>query len=88
MKARRGEIAADAVEPSVKGIEALALLLVPTRGLVGSAVVIAQSLQQSIYDSLYLALAIAENATLVTSDGRFARAASAAPQYTHFVRLL
>ena len=48
----------------------------------------AEDLRQSAYNSLYRALAMAENAVLVTADGRFARAALASPAHAPHIRLL
>jgi predicted nucleic acid-binding protein len=50
--------------------------------------VVAMELRQTAYDSLYLALALAEGAVLVTADGRFARAALESPAYAPWIRVL
>lgn len=44
--------------------------------LIGSALALAFRLDQTVYDCLYLALAIEESCPLVTADMRFAKAAS------------
>ena len=54
--------------------------------LISAAQSIAFEIDCTVYDSLYLALAIAENAVLVTADNRFVRAVEAHPVYRAFVR--
>ncbi|HZZ87572.1 MAG TPA: PIN domain-containing protein [Caulobacteraceae bacterium] len=61
---------------------------VPIRPHVAAAFAIANDLDRSAYDALYLAVAIAERAVLVTADMRFAAAASSHPIYARSIRLL
>lgn len=49
---------------------------------------LALELNAATYDCLYLALAVAEQATLVTADARFLNAAAAHPAYAGHVRAL
>ena len=64
------------------------LRLVPDILHVSAAHRLAVELRQSAYACLYLAVAIEENATLVTEDARFFAAASAHPRYRTVVRRL
>jgi predicted nucleic acid-binding protein len=87
-KLRRGDLTRDFT------MEAFAILeAVPIRGIsikphVATAHAIAMELDRSAYDALYLAVALAERAQVITADARFARAALAHPVYASSVRLL
>jgi predicted nucleic acid-binding protein len=88
MRVRRGKIAADAAVQAVDLIASAPVRIVPTRGYVPTAHALSVALNQSAYDSLYLALALGERAVMVTADATFFRAASAASAYASSVRLL
>lgn len=76
-KVRRGEIDATHAARMVRAVPSMFVRLVPSATLVARALEIALELDHPVYDCLYLALAEAEDATLVTDDGRLrARAAS------------
>lgn len=53
-----------------------------------AALAIAFEIDRTIYDSLYLALAISLGSVLITADNKFAAAAEAHPVYRAFVRRL
>jgi len=88
MKTRAGASTAKAAAESFKVIKTARVRWEPARPHLPAAMTIAEDLRQSAYDSLYLALAMAENAVLVTADGRFARAALASPAHAPHIRLL
>ena len=87
LRARRmaGLGAEDAVE-ALGVISSAPMRLLATAPHVGAAQAIAMELERTTYDALYLAIALAEGAVLVTADVRFARAAEA--KYARSVRLL
>lgn len=77
MRERRGMISRVAATVGLKEISSLpGLTFRPTAAYVEAAQSLALDLGQTAYDCLYLALALAENAVLVTADARFARAVS------------
>ncbi|HLG71041.1 MAG TPA: type II toxin-antitoxin system VapC family toxin [Chloroflexota bacterium] len=61
--------------------------LVPSTQVLPQALRIAVECDRSVYDSLYIALAVANNTAMITADARLANALSATP-YAANVRLL
>jgi predicted nucleic acid-binding protein len=70
-KIRRSEITPEEGSEILSAFQALDLQLYPTSSLLASAMELAVALDHSVYDSLYLALAIALERRLVTADRRF-----------------
>ena len=64
-------------------VSACPLEIVPSGGLVRSALSIAEQYGRSVYDSLYVALAVRENCQVVTADERLANALAATPLGRH-----
>jgi predicted nucleic acid-binding protein len=87
-KARRGQITPQEAVAAYAAIEATPLTSIATGRHVSSAQAIALALGQTAYDSLYLAVALAERAVMVTADAKFAAAALANAGYRSAVRLL
>jgi len=88
MKARRGLISVEEAVEALASIEAAPVRIVPNRPHVAPAQAIALALNKSAYDSLYLAIAVSERATMVTADAAFFRAASAVAAYAPHIRML
>lgn len=87
-KARRGQISSANASAAFAAIEAAPIRAIPTRLHAAAAQAIAFELDQSAYDSLYLATALAGYGQLVTADKAFARAAAKHPVYRATVKLL
>ena len=87
-KTRKGEISVELAREALAVIDAVPIRSIAGRPHVAAAHAIALELDRSAYDSLYLAVALFERATLVTADAKFAAAASAHPVYGSAIRLL
>ena len=87
-KVRRKQIVRADAMAAFAAIEAAPISSVPGRVHAASAQAIAFELEQTAYDSLYLAVALAERAKLITADEIFGRAAQAHPVYRDSVKLL
>lgn len=88
VKARRGQITRDAATAALAAIDAAPIRWLGGRDYVKAAQIIAFELDQTAYDCLYLATALAERAILVTADETFARVALAHPVYGASIRAL
>jgi predicted nucleic acid-binding protein len=73
-RVRAGDILARAVPDKVRALRLAPVRLVPTERHLEGAVALATQLRHSLYDCLYLALALDERAPLVTADQRFVEA--------------
>lgn len=83
---RRRRLTDTQAQGGLRRIAAAGVRLIPSGPLVTQAQQLASALSASAYDALYLALALAEDISLLTADARFAAAADVA--YPHKVRRL
>lgn len=78
-KQRRGEIPPEDAVAILKDMAALPVRTVPSKDLIDEAMVLAMELGRSVYDSLYVALAVRTGAPMVTADERLANAVAGTP---------
>jgi predicted nucleic acid-binding protein len=70
-KARRQEITRGDASEIFTALKAVDLEIHPSAEFLASAFAIATSLDRSVYDGLYLALAVAQDCALITADQKF-----------------
>lgn len=73
-KVARGELAAAEARDVLAALSQVPLNVVPAFEVVQPALEIALALQRTVYDSLYVALAVARDCPLITADDRLVRA--------------
>lgn len=73
-KTARGEIRAAEGREILQALDQVPLRLVPSGDLVTAAFDIANAYGRTVYDSMYVALAVACDGVMVTADERLARA--------------
>lgn len=74
---RRGRWTKSAADAAITAMKARHLPTVPSLNLLEEAFAIATSFDRTVYDSLYVALAVVSKAQLITADERLARALAA-----------
>ncbi len=82
-----GQPAAMAIARQTRLLE-LPIALTPDASLLPAAMALALRLPHSVYDCLYLALAVELDCAVLTADRRFASAAAKAPDLAARVRVL
>jgi predicted nucleic acid-binding protein len=87
-RTRAGALTRESAREALATLDAIPIRTLPIRPHVAAAHAIALELDRSAYDSLYLAVALAERATLITADLKFANAALAHPVYSSTLRVL
>lgn len=78
-KVRRGELTVDEGQRLVADISRVAVDTVSTRGLLNDAHSLAVTIGLTVYDAVYLALAVRLKTQLITADDRLRRALAAHP---------
>ncbi len=87
-KVRRGELTDDLGRRLVADLATIAVETVSTRGLLREAHAIAVSVGVTVYDAMYVALAVRVDTQVVTADDRLARAVAAHPMLAAHVQRL
>ncbi len=75
--AKQGRLAVATAHRALAEMQERDLPTVPARALLEQALSLAITFQRPVYDSLYLALAVESNATLITADEKLANAVAA-----------
>ncbi|MCC7409314.1 MAG: type II toxin-antitoxin system VapC family toxin [Phycisphaeraceae bacterium] len=70
----RGELKADAAQKLLADMMQMPIRIVPSADLIDQAFAIAVQTHRTVYDSLYLAVAVAAKAVLLTADQRLVHA--------------
>jgi predicted nucleic acid-binding protein len=82
-KVRRSEITREEGDEILRAFAAVPLEIRPSSVLLAAAFELACELDRSLYDSLYLALAVAEDCVLVTADAKFLAVVAASALESH-----
>jgi predicted nucleic acid-binding protein len=78
-KVRAAELTAEQAVERFEGLGKMGLRIVATGSIQSQAIQLAMETGRTVYDSLYLALAVAEECGLVTADERFVNALRGTP---------
>ena len=87
-KVRRRELTAEEGQRLAVDIAGIAVETVSTRGLVVDAQALAITTGLTVYDAMYLTLAVRLKTELITADDRLARVVAAHPMTAAHVRLV
>jgi predicted nucleic acid-binding protein len=84
-RVRRNEISKKEADAILEGLLTLNIQVQPSQALIPLALEIACGENRTVYDSLYLAAAIALQSPLITADARLFRALSKGPFSAHLL---
>lgn len=87
-KVRRGELTADEGRRLAADVSSIAVETVPTRGLMVDAHAVAVTTGLTVYDAMYLALAVRLKTELITADDRLGRMVAGHSMTAAHVRLV
>ena len=87
-KVRRGELTAEDGQKLAADISSVAVETVATRGLMVDAHALAVTTGLTVYDAMYLALAVRLETNLITADDKLGRTLAAHPMTAAHVRLI
>jgi predicted nucleic acid-binding protein len=82
-KVRRREITTEEATEILNVFPSMGVEIYPSSVLLTSAFELAVALDRTVYDSLYLALAVAQDGALITADQRFYASVMATPFARH-----
>lgn len=85
-KVRRDELTEDEGRHLVEDLSSVAVETVAMRGLLADACAVALSTGITVYDAMYLTLAVRLETQVITGDGRFARKLAGHPLLAPYVR--
>ena len=78
-KVGRGELQPDEGREVIAGLKRVPIAIAPSNVLLEAALEIALAHERTVYDSLYVSLAVARDCDFVTADERLANALAAGP---------
>ena len=78
-----GRLALDDLADTLEALNLVPFEVQPTRSLLRPGMAIAMRHRCTVYDSLYLALAVQQNTRMITADRRFYRAVAEGPLADH-----
>lgn len=87
-KVRRQELSGAEGQALLNDLSAVAVETVPSRALVSDAYTLAVLTGRTVYDALYLALAIRLQTRVITADERFHNAIALLPKLAPYIQLL
>lgn len=86
-RVQRGELTAEEATALVHDLAALPVRIEPSDNLIEAALELALATKRTVYDCLYVALAVAHDCEFVTADERLVNALAATPLGSHVRRV-